>query len=396
MEKFSRVYFINATLSGNVHEIIDSSELIIFSKIFPEVHAYFQKSRCNVIQNTVKKFDPNIDVKFHKLIDFGKRSALNDLKAALVEIFLLICLKNKNNLFVFSYINMFSCHVLNFLSKITRKKVIICCHNELEVVAKREPQMFHYWGWLIYRFYKKTNWAQNMYLLVLGDNIRRSFAQYISPSKLDKVISVEHPYFSLSQGCVDLRCPKNKKIKIGVVGSVSKNKDRGFENILHLANDMIKFPDVEIDIISKIDADLVDLLPPNVRVLGTAGLFLPRNEYDAYVNQLDYIYSPYPKDSFAFTASGALLDSLFKNKILLMHANAYVKHLMSLFGIFGFLIDGVNSEEIYSFLKNTNHDNYLTILRNMTEKLNPEQMVPMYRKKIVERLDGKNEWNYEL
>ena len=390
-KKNSRVYFINATLSGNAHEIIDSSELIIFSKIFPQVHAYFQKSRCKAIQNTVEKFDSSIDVKFHGLFDLGKRSALNDLKAALVEIFLLLRLKKKNNLFVFSYINMFSCHILNFISKITRKKIIICCHNELEIVAERKPKMFNYWRWLVYRFYTKTNLANNVYLLVLGENIREKYAEYIDQDKLDKVISVEHPYFSASQDHVDLRYPKNKKIKIGVIGSVSKNKERGFENILHLANSLIKFPDVEIDIISKIDVDLVDKLPPNVCVVGSPGFFLPRNEYDAYVGQLDYIYSPYPMDSFVFTASGALLESLFKNKVLLMHANAYVKHLMSLFGTFGLLIDGMNSEEIYSFLKNKNHDNYLTILQDMTEKLNPEQMVPMYRMSIAECLDGKKE-----
>ena len=391
-KKISRVYFINATLSGNAHEIIDSSELIIFSKIFPQVHAYFQKSRCKAIQNTVEKFDSSIDVKFHGLFDLGKRSALNDLKAALVEIFLLLRLKKKNNLFVFSYINMFSCHVLNFLSKITHKKIIICCHNELEIVAEQKPKMSNYWRWLVYRFYTKTNLANNVYLLVLGENIREKYAQYIDQNKLDKVISVEHPYFSVSQGCVDCRGQKNSKIKIGVVGFVSRNKERGFENILHLANDLIKFPDVEIDIISKIDADLVGMLPPNVRVMGTPGRFLPRNEYDACVSQLDYIYSPYPMDSFTFTASGALLESLFKNKVLLMHANAYVKHLMSLFGIFGFLIDGVSSEEIYCFLKNKNHDGFLTLLQNMTEKLNPERMVSMYRKNIVERLVCKTEW----
>lgn len=389
MKKIDNVYFINATLSGNVHEMIDSSELIILGKAYSRVTAYFQTNRSEIISDRLKSRGLNPGVKLKSVGNLGRRCAVNDLKAALIEVFLFLVLPSKNSLFVFSYVNMFSCHAINFFARLLNKRVILCCHNELEVVSKPKPKKKDYWEWLIYRFYTQTKLAKNLFLMVLGDNIRTAYGRYVIAKKTEKVFSVEHPYFVANKKKCLVENNYGDILKIGVIGFVSKTKDRGFENIVKLAQKLESIPNVEIWLISKVDKDIVNLFPSNVRVCGIPGEFLPREEYDRLINLLDFIYVPYPDESFQFTASGAILEAIVKNKILLMHHNHFINHLVKLYGSFGCFVDALSEDELSVFIKNKNHEDLILKMQTLIKKLEPEAMVEHYCEKINAKfIDG--------
>ncbi|WP_337625891.1 hypothetical protein [Phocaeicola sp.] len=373
--KDKKVIFVNATLLNNVHEIIDSSLIIELSSIFPNVAVYLTHNRCEIIKKNITPYLKIDNVTFYKLKIGEKRSGINDLIAAIKEGFLLLKSRH-NSIFVFSYINMFSCHILNLIAKLTNKTILICCHSELETIQIPNVSIKQIWYYLMQRFFKTTRWGKYVYLMVLGDNIHENLKSYIGIEKYQKIYAIDHPYFMPIQLRQNMKIPDLNKINIGIIGSVNKSYVRGFKNIIQFAEKIRVDSSVTLNIISKIDMDLIAQLPSNVIVHNTSGEFLPKSEYDKLIQQMDYIYLPYPQDCFKFTASGAVLEAIFQQKVLLMHSNDYCTYLTKKYGRFGLFIEEYdNINELANDLHNKLlYNDLLRKQQFLAENITPQKL----------------------
>ncbi len=350
--KYNNIIFLNATLDKNVHEIIDSSLIIEFKNYSNQLDVFLLKKRRKVIEKSITSHNNKLNINYHDLLSIKEKGAIHDLFAAIIEAWIILTKGKSDTLYIISFINMFSCHLINFISRITGKKILFCCHSELEVLDHSWPKNIkQYWTYLIKRFYEKTTLAKNLRLIILRNDILSHIRERISNSRSNHFVSIDHAYYS---NCTVLNKEifLSKKIKIGVIGSVSQVHNRGFNNLVNFANTIKYDNSIEIYIISKIEPKLITQLPSNVIVINKESSFIPRDKYNKYIAEMDYIYLPYPKDSFKYTASGAVLEAITQHKPILMYSNSYCKYLSKRFGDFGYFIDSLSNKELIELIHN--------------------------------------------
>lgn len=379
---FKRVIFINATLPKKVHEIIDASLILMLSKRIGPVEAYLQEDRQQNISNMLKDRCLNRVVRFHKTISLQKRCAINDFMAALIEICILLSKRDGNTLFVFGYINMFSCHLINLVSKISGKHCLLCIHSEMEIIDK-DYKGSGYWYYLMNSFFTGIKYATNLKLFVLSEQILKNIGDRMDDIRFRHFFYTDHPYF-----CKDIlrskRKNKDDKIRIGVIGSVTSSPQRGFNNLKSFAQALIPYDSIEIQIISKISKELIKELPPNIQLKAKPNEFLPRDVYDSLINDLDYIYVPYPEGQFRYTASGAILDAITHLRPLLMHKTDYSIYLTLKFGVYGIYIDGLNGQELYEMILRYRFDDSLIRKQeSFLTKIDPENISIQFGDAII-------------
>jgi len=336
--EFKKIVFVNATLGGSIHEMIDSSLIVEFAEFSHKVNVYFLHTRSKVIEDAVHNLNPSHKVSFFSIYNIKRESAYRDFIGAIVEAWLLAFKSNKDSLLVCSFANRFSKYTLNFLSKLLKRKVVLCAHVDLETVNYKGKG--HYW-YLVNRFYSHQSLSPYLRILVLGDNIKQNLKNYISVDRLRFFISSDHPYYSYRVN--EDHAINSNTIHIGVVGSITQGKQRGGDNLLSFAKAMSKYQYVEIHIISRVHKDLMEKLTPYVHIENEKGAYLSKEEYERFISQMDYLYYPYPSDCFKLTASGAIFESIVNKKPALMYSNSYFKYLNQKYGRFGYFIDEFES-----------------------------------------------------
>lgn len=350
MEKHRKLYFINSSLQGDVHEMIDISMLAIFATIYNCVEVYLLDGRMQVILRGLEKITSK-EV-FNK-VHFFKTHCISKMTTtigAFIDAWLYIR-SERNSICYFSSVNYLSVHIINFLCKILHKDVIICAHSELSLITVPKAHYSHWWAYLVQRFFMKTAISKYLNIMVLGDQILENVKTNM-PNRSKYFFAYEHPYFTFNQSSAKRHNWEGQLIKIGVIGSVSESVERGFDNILKFASMLNTVPAIEFRIIGRIPKRLAKMLPANAKIYNDSDRLIPKDEYDELVDELDYIYLPYPIGSFMHTASGAILEALFKNKGIVMHRNAYSTYLAERYGEFGYFIDGLSKDEILSHLCN--------------------------------------------
>lgn len=379
--ELNRIVFFNATLDDNIHEMIDSSLIVAFAQKTP-VDVFFLERRSSIVENLIKNTFSLSNIKFHPLYNIKQSGAIKDLIAAVLELYLLLFKGDRKSLYVCSYANMFSRYLLNIGSKMTGKKVLICAHSELETVVTCKLKGAGYWAQLMGFFYR-LKLAPRLRIMVLGDSILDELRKHVSEENFKKFISIIHPYFhSINPKCKSL---SSDVVHIGVVGVVSRSAQRGFDNLMSFALKINKKCNVRIHIISRIDKELQRQLPQSVIIENPAERYLPKEEYEFLIQQMDYLYFPYPKDAFKLTASGAIFESIAGLRPPLMHSNHFFIYLAREYGDFGMFVDQLSDDE---FLKTiTDKDKYekmCGVLTDFSKKIYPLNLSDILYEKIDE------------
>ncbi len=340
-----RVFFINNKLKGNTHEIIDASLIMALANLFGRVEIYLSHSRRVLLEEMCFSFmkqndqgksfekcvwrEINIDVKSDFFLD---------LYVALVDAWLLIK-GSKRDIFMFSYGNSrFSLYLVNFLSKLLKRKVIICAHNELDVLVKEKYPLNPNWYYLINRFYRKTQWSKNLRFLVLGDFIIDNLRKTLSADRVRHFFSVDHPYFQTQDDEQENPNIGNlERIRVGLVGTVAPNK--GLDNLKSFVASL-ENSNVELRVISRVLSP-EDIFSNNahVKIMNPDGLFLSREKYDELISDVDYLFFPYPNDRFCFSVSGSIFESIAKRKPFIAFRNDHFSYLLNKYGEFGIVIN---------------------------------------------------------
>jgi hypothetical protein len=126
-------------------------------------------------------------------------------------------------------------------------------------------------------------------------------------------------------------------------------------------------------LLSSVQKELVKDLPDSVKIMNPQSLFVPRKEYDKMINDLDYIYCPYPETAFKYTASGALLEAISKRKPIIMHNNNYGNYLRKKYGKFGVIVSTTNFYSIKEELKDMmKYTSLVKMQDSVLERLSPE------------------------
>lgn len=365
---------MNGTFSGSQHEMIDSSLVIAFALIARDVDVFFQPKRCEIIKGLVDQRLGENQIKYHRIFNLPDsiHVTFRELLAAIQECWAFLIHADRKSLTCLTYINRFNCYALNFLSKITHKPLLILCHGEIRLISQEPCKNDINWVKMVRHFYRKTGIAEKTKLIVLGDHIRDNISPWISTTKLDKFISFEHLYYSTTDTPI---LPIHHPIRIGVIGFLKRDKERGFENVKMLANNLCCDTDFELRLLSSIQKDIVSELPNSVRLMNPDSVFIPRDEYNKMIEELDYIYCPYPDSAFKFTASGALLEAISKRKPIIMHNNRYSDYLRNKFGDFGIMINGTDYDSLRRILKDEKeYMLYVQQQDSLLEKITPESL----------------------
>ena len=103
-----KLIFINSTLDGSVHEIVDASMIEVFSGIYDTVIVHFLQKRSSIIES-LSNYSNN--VYFLPSKNIKKTGALKDLIASVLDAIYLIRADNNTTIY-YSSVNMFSVHLI--------------------------------------------------------------------------------------------------------------------------------------------------------------------------------------------------------------------------------------------------------------------------------------------
>lgn len=399
--KNKKIVFLNATFEGNAHEIIDTSIIYCASKIFQNVKVRFLKDRSDIVQEQIKEYFKCSNITFQPFFNIKKningynglgnnsfsrliskfRIALREIISALEEVVEYISCSNRDSIFCLTYINRYNCFLLNFACKILQRPLYIFCHSEIEYILLDEELITSNYIKLQYRFLTATSIAKNIKLVVLGDSILNNISKTLNKDRLIHFTSVDHPYYNTFNKQQTNSIKDKKNINIGVIGNLTHSKHRGFYNVLSLANNLKNTDNITINILGKTDRISYQELDGLAKFYNKSGLLISREEYDNNIDKMDYIYIPYPIDSFNFTASGSLLEAICKLKPVLYHRNCYTNYIINKFGEFGIDIDKYETPSLIKIL--TNADFYEKLIQeqiDVANKISPQNLIAQYYK----------------
>lgn len=330
--------YINSYAYRSQHDLINTALLKALYENFKEVKIYTGNSSWEILK---KDFNGTNKIKYLFVVP-GKSRIIGLLRyicSALNNILILLASKRTDILF-YNFNNVFSLHGLNLINLLLKRKIIIVCHGELELLISNEGGFqSKIMRFLCRNFYFKTKLSNDISYIVLGDCIIDNLNQIISKQKINHFFSLDHPF--IPYNIVNSENQQTSKIKVGTVGEL--NSYKGAEEYVRL---LMTIP---IDVLRKIEfysigsvtSQYTELTKHNVIIPGN-GQRLSRSEFDKYVKELDYILFFYDNDKYKLIASGAIFDAIKYKKPIIALENTYFSYLTNKFGKIGFLCKNIN------------------------------------------------------
>ncbi|HIB8180947.1 TPA: hypothetical protein ACWX1I_002350 [Elizabethkingia anophelis] len=343
IEEFDEVLYLDLFSTENFHEVYNSS--VLYHLQSTNLVSKYILNRSSY-ENCIKLLnDNNLFINNKGNLNFiwlPKRKNsysifFRYLIGCLYAIFFLIKYgKSKRTKIIFAQLNPFLALLLNFKNNYLKSNIDIICHGELEYsIAKSKiyKPLFLYSNFIKKFLENKRN--DNIRLIVLSNSIKENLKKYYPNIPLQSIDVVYHPYIYSN----NIQYNNNDQIKVlGTIGSMAPSK--GLNNLIKLAEILKeKTKDIKIQVVGSYDF-LTDEYP--VEFVFDMKYFPNNEEFNDKISKLDVILFFYEKNSYKLTASGALLDAVNHNKIVLSLRNEYFEDLFNKFGAIGFLCDDVN------------------------------------------------------
>lgn len=359
--------YINSYAYRSQHDLINTALLKAVYEYFKEIKIYTGHSSWEILS---KDFNDTNNIKFLYVVPGKSRISglLRYICSAINNIFILLTSKQSDILF-YNFNNVFSLHCLNWINLWLKRKIIIVCHGELELLISNgggiQSRIMRF---LCRNFYFKTKLSNDISYIVLGECIIDNLNKILPSQKLNHFFSLDHPFIPCHTD--DLNSHKTSKLKIGTVGEL--NSYKGAEEYVGLLQI------IPIDIRSKIEfysigsvtSRYTELTSNHVTIPGN-GQRLSRSEFDKYVEKLDYILFFYGNDKYKLIASGAIFDAIKYKKPIIALENTYFRYLTNKFGEIGFLCKDINhmSEIISNLTKSGKIDfDFSNYYQNLTQR----------------------------
>lgn len=364
------------------HEMINVSIIIMLCKLFKKVEVYAPKKCCDNLFYLLEEIGfQGGNLQFINVDNTFRRSIPRWIYGGFSSFYYLLSTSKKDVVF-FSTINPFAFPLLNFISKHRGIKMIHLCHNDLEYLwqEKHEGINLHYH--LINYIFKKMILAPSTFFLVLGDSIKVNIENYVREQTYQQIFSMMHPYMAFPHIENNYQLSSIADIKIGIVGTVYKNK--GWELLKSLDKILALFPHIQVFFSSvAVDCDLTEL--KNINNLNANSSQLDRGIYNSIISQMDYLFFPYPYDSYKLSASGAVYEAIVNSKPIIAPKNDYFDFLFQRFGKMGFLYENEDKlKSVFASLDVTEKELMISNMIKAQEYIAPFKYYTIWGKLLKE------------
>lgn len=349
-----KIRYIDTFSHKTAHLQINASLLVMLSKIGKEVIYYAGKDSMAEVYSLLAKSNVEIvNVQANSIFVYRGDNRISLLIRYLISAFMnliLLVRSHKNDVIVYNYNNLFSLRLINAVNGIVKRKVLICCHGELELLSDAVEEGGGLAKCLRYLardfFLKRRKIQDRVYFMVLGDVILKNLHSYLTEEQLKKFISVDHPYIFTKYIDKTEKEQHNNSLYVGTVGVFSQAK--GGDLFIKIVSN-VRNADVRFSITGRVYYSMellnnwgIDVAPDAHRKP------LPMELYNERIKRLDYILFLYNQNSYRITASGAVMDAINLRKPIIALENDYFCYLFKKYGSFGRLFKSL--EEMNAFL----------------------------------------------
>lgn len=255
--------------------------------------------------------------------------------STLYNIYILLS-SNKNDILIYNFNNSLSLYFLNKLNSFLKRKILIFCHGEMELLINNEGGFLaKLLKWNLRHFLlKKRN--INISFCVLGDCVIENLKLIIGKN-IECFYSVDHPYFFNKN--IDENINKNKNIvSFATIGEL--NIFKGLYSYINLLK-KVNIKDKSFSIIGNTTDHIEELEKKNIIIEGKKRN-LDRREFENLISNIDYALYFYSSNKYKLTASGAIFDAINARKPIIALENDYFKYLFQKYGDIGYLCKDID------------------------------------------------------
>ena len=240
------------------------------------------------------------------------------------------------------------------------------CHGEIEyIVTGQRMNRFSVKG---LRLFVNSHFkpAKTLHFCVLGKSIYQNLKGVVTDAVIDKTIYFEHTFIPRNSVTIS---PPDNIIRIGTIGTIRPEK--GLEQIIQFGKAIKPIAEMEFYALGKVICDIKDLNAVNIKTIpGSDKEYIARDEFQSYIDKMDYLVFMYPTDKYKLTASGALFDAIDSEKPILSLHNDYFDTMFKRANL-GKQFDSL--DEMICYIKNLGGKNILDIdFKENKRKFSPE------------------------
>lgn len=238
-------------------------------------------------------------------------------------------------------------------------KTIVIPHNLLEEINSKIPLIpveTIFWPKFWISFFN----TPNLVYLILGPSIKESLIQKI-PHLKKYLITIDHPCYFKNRKIQKYK--KNDILKFGFLGVGKKSK--GIDLFLKLAHEVQKENEKSKFIV--IGHIIEGSYQKNSACIPSPKLPLKQEEYNEYIQEIDYAIFLYKEDSYRLTASGALFDAFSHLKPVIALKNPYFEYYFDKMGDIGYLCDSYDEirDIIIKIINTDSNEHYIKQQQNI-------------------------------
>lgn len=330
--KKNKARIIDPLSYSTVHETFNSALLYMCSRIFESLSLRCSySSYCNVTA-LAKRNDPSFEFKSENYKPI-KVVESDDPISNILRYFLGGFIGFFHYLFtpksiyqIYPNSNPVLLLPLVLFNRVLKKSVAIFFHGEL-CLFERSPRPYKpsfYYKYTYELIFKYLFVGDTTTLFVLGDSILKNLQPYLSEKNKKRFFSIEHPYYfnNIKKETTE---KTTGKLRIGTVGVLTYTK--GLGALLELS-EKIDPNKVDLVVVGRVMKHVEYDSYPNIRFLARNRGFIPREEYEKEIAELDYVLFLYPKDSYRLIASGAVFDAIDMKKPIIGIMNNNFKSIL--------------------------------------------------------------------
>ena len=340
-----RICYISSFAVDTLHSMINRSLLEMLCKSFPgKVVCYASTSSMHAlicgledkIARSRKIYVPRGSKRIYLLLRY--------LCSAFQNVRILLSSKHDDILF-FNFNNVFSLKAIDSINRRFKRRIVVCCHGELEYLMNSEKHSRAYKRLMIrltnsYFGKPDRESAPGLSFIVLGDVLLQNLRPLISQRLYKRFSSMDHPLIGRPANSDEATEKHDGTIRLGTVGIM--NEYKGSNNLLMLAKKLSNNRDISLHIVGHIQCDPEPFQKVGISVPSNPKEPLSEDEFRRSVNELDYILLLYPTDTYRLIASGAILDCIRFRKPVIALRTDYFEYLFDKFGSFGILVNDID------------------------------------------------------
>jgi glycosyltransferase involved in cell wall biosynthesis len=246
-----------------------------------------------------------------------------------------------------------------------RIRVLTVLHGFLNYIFNQPvtPTEFIFWVKFSLKFFN----SKRLTYLVLGDYIKKDIIKEL-PNVNPYLDSIEMPCLYKSYQLTYL--DSNRKIIFGYLGIVHDLK--GVDVFFNLSDEINRGKNnAEFIVIGHVSDDFVKKLPKSVFV-PSPEFPLSVEEYEYYIQSVDYVIFAYEKKYYRLRASATLFDAFSYIKPIIALRNPYFEYYFEKMGDIGYLCDSYEElkELVSEIIKKRPNERYLDQQRNILKGRN--------------------------